>query len=85
LSRVTARGWSARANLDEVLEKIPKERLHYKVVDIYEAAETAEEYRIVATPTIIKIQPQPMRKVIGDCADGELVWNLLGLDRTLKK
>ena len=43
-----------------------------------EFPERAEDERILATPTLIKSLPLPLRRVIGDLSDKEKV--LLGLE-----
>lgn len=48
------------------------------VVDVLEQPEEAEKGRILATPTVVKELPPPIRKVIGDLSDKEKV--LIGLD-----
>jgi circadian clock protein KaiB len=48
------------------------------IVDVLEHPEEAEEGRILATPTVVKELPPPIRKVIGDLSDREKV--LIGLD-----
>lgn len=44
-----------------------------EVIDIYQQPGLARENQIVATPTLIKEYPRPMRRFIGDLA------NLTGL------
>ena len=48
------------------------------VVDILERPQLAEDEKIMATPTLIRELPLPMRRIIGDLSDREKV--LLGLD-----
>ncbi len=48
------------------------------VIDVCENPREAEERRILATPTVVKELPPPIRKVIGDLSDKEKV--LIGLD-----
>lgn len=48
------------------------------VVDVLERPQLAEDERIIATPTLVKELPLPIRRVIGDLADLEQV--LIGLD-----
>ena len=43
----------------------------------------AEEDKILATPTLTKVLPPPVRKIIGDLSSIEKV--LLGLDLTVEK
>jgi len=50
----------------------------FQVIDIREHPQLAEDERILATPTLIKELPPPIRRVIGDLSDREKV--LLGLD-----
>jgi len=45
---------------------------------VLEFPEMAENERILATPTLIKSLPPPLRRVIGDLSDKEKV--LLGLE-----
>jgi circadian clock protein KaiB len=49
-----------------------------EVIDILEHPHLAEEERILATPTLIKQLPPPLRRVIGDLSSRDKV--LLGLD-----
>ncbi len=48
------------------------------VINVLEQPQLAEDEKILATPTLIKALPRPMRRVIGDLSDIEKV--LLGLD-----
>lgn len=49
-----------------------------EVVDVRERPELAEADRILATPTLVRLEPEPVRKIIGDLSDIERV--LLGLE-----
>jgi circadian clock protein KaiB len=49
-----------------------------KVIDVLKNPQLAEEDKILATPTLSKILPPPVRKIIGDLSDREKV--LIGLD-----
>lgn len=49
-----------------------------KVIDVLKNPQLAEEDKILATPTLAKILPLPVRKIIGDLSDREKV--LIGLD-----
>jgi len=48
------------------------------IIDVLEQPQLAEDEKILATPTLIKELPPPLRKVIGDLSDTDKV--LLGLD-----
>jgi circadian clock protein KaiB len=49
-----------------------------KVIDVLKSPQLAEEDKILATPTLAKILPPPVRRIIGDLSDRERV--LIGLD-----
>ena len=50
------------------------------VVDVLERPQLAENEKILATPTLVKELPPPLRRVVGDLSDRERV--LVGLDLT---
>lgn len=49
-----------------------------EVIDINEHPQLAEDEKILATPTLVKKLPPPIRKIIGDLSEREQL--LLGLD-----
>ena len=49
-----------------------------KVIDVLKNPQLAEEDKILPTPTLPKILPPPVRRIIGDLSDRERV--LIGLD-----
>jgi circadian clock protein KaiB len=51
-----------------------------EVIDVRERPELAEEDRILATPTLVRRRPAPVRKIIGDLSDLERVLSRLELD-----
>ena len=74
----TARSARAIANLRRVCEERLRGEYDLEVVDIYQQPNAAKEYQIVAAPTLVKMLPLPLRRIIGDLADEERV--LAGLD-----
>ncbi|GIX48608.1 MAG: hypothetical protein KatS3mg131_2819 [Candidatus Tectimicrobiota bacterium] len=48
------------------------------IIDVLERPELAEAAKILATPTLSKELPPPLRRIIGDLSDRERV--LLGLE-----
>ena len=48
------------------------------MIDVIKQPQLAEDDKILATPTLIKILPPPVARIIGDLSDREKV--LLGLD-----
>ena len=64
--------------LREILESQFKGVYALKVIDVLKSPQLAEEDKILATPTLSKILPPPVRRIIGDLSDREKV--LIGLD-----
>ena len=75
------RAQKAVTDLRGLLDTDFKGQYNLEVVDILKKPELAEEDKILATPTVAKLLPEPVRKVIGDLSEREKI--LLGLD--LKK
>jgi circadian clock protein KaiB len=73
------RSTQAIANLRRVLESELPDRYDLDIVDVYEHPEAASEHQIIAAPTLIKLQPEPVQRVIGDLSDTEKVRRGLGL------
>lgn len=74
----TARSQRAIANLRKLCDEELGGQYDMAVIDILERPRLAEDEKIIATPTLIKQLPLPLRRVIGDLSDLEKV--LLGLD-----
>ncbi len=53
-------------------------RCDLEVIDIYQLPALARDHQIIATPTLIKVLPEPLRRYIGDLSGVERV--LFGLD-----
>lgn len=68
----------AIANLQRICEEELGGRYELEIIDVLEQPQAAEDARILATPTLIKQLPPPLRRVIGDLSDKEKV--LLGLE-----
>ena len=65
-------------NLRRICEDELDGRYELEIIDVQEKPEAAESDRVLATPTLIKALPPPLRRVIGDLSDREKV--LLGLE-----
>ncbi|MDT7946052.1 circadian clock protein KaiB [Synechococcus sp. O70.2] len=69
--------------LQEILEKEFGGVYSLKVIDVLKSPQLAEEDKILATPTLTKVLPPPVRKIIGDLSNREKV--LIGLDLLCKE
>lgn len=59
----------AIAELKAFCEKFLKGRYRLEVIDVYQQPELAEEERILATPTLVKLSPGPLRRIVGSLSD----------------
>jgi circadian clock protein KaiB len=65
-------------NLNRICAQELDGRYDLEIVDVLEHPQRAEDEKILATPTLIKQLPPPLRRVIGDLSDKDKV--LLGLE-----
>ena len=83
ISGPTPRSENAIHNLRQLCEEHLPGRYEIEIIDILEHPQLAEDERILATPTLIKELPPPLRRLIGDMSEKDKV--LVGLDiRTSK-
>lgn len=75
---MTPRTQRAITNLRRICEEDLARQYELHVIDVLENPQLAEDDRILATPTLIKQLPLPLRRVVGDLSDRDKV--LLGLE-----
>ncbi|HTP68322.1 MAG TPA: circadian clock KaiB family protein [Dongiaceae bacterium] len=78
----TGRSVRSVENLKRLCEKYLKGRFDLEVVDIYQQPALASEGQIIAAPTVIKLLPLPLRRLVGDFSDQNRV--VLGLDLKIR-
>jgi circadian clock protein KaiB len=66
-------------NLKSICEKYLKGKYSLEIVDILKYPETMFENDLVASPTLIKRAPSPVKKLIGDLSNREKVLKLLSI------
>jgi circadian clock protein KaiB len=74
----TSQSQRAIENLQQICEAELQGQYEIEVIDVLEHPRLAEHEKILATPTLVKQFPGPVRKIIGDLSNHERV--LLGLD-----
>jgi circadian clock protein KaiB len=57
-----------------------KDQCSIEVIDILQNPRSAEEDRILAIPTLVRYEPSPVRKIIGDLSRVESVLMALGIE-----
>jgi len=75
---MTPRSTDAIAAIKSICEEFLQGRYDLEVVDIYQHPEQARSAQIIASPTLLKRLPVPLRRLIGDLSNRERV--LIGLD-----
>ena len=75
---MTPKSTQAIAKVRELCKKHLAGRYELKVIDIYQQPKLAKGEQIIATPTLIKKLPLPLRRLIGDMSDTERF--LVGID-----
>jgi circadian clock protein KaiB len=75
----TEKSVRAVRNLTRLCEKHLQGRYDLEVVDLYQQPELATEHQLVAAPTLIKMLPLPLNRLIGDMSDARRVLTGLGI------
>jgi circadian clock protein KaiB len=76
----TPRSTRAIENMRRICDQNLRGRYDLEVIDVYQNPEATKDLQIVATPTLVKILPEPLRRIIGDLSDNDRV--LAGLNLT---
>lgn len=76
----TPRSTRAIENLRKICETELAGRYELEVIDIYQHPEAARANQVIAAPTLLKLLPMPVRRIVGDLADHARV--LHGLELT---
>ena len=78
ITGTTPQSVRAIANIKKLCEEHLKGHYELEVIDLYQQPQLAQGEQIIATPTLIKLLPPPLRRIIGDLSNTECV--LAGLD-----
>ncbi len=69
----------ALENIQQLLKEVVPSRHKLEVIDILNEPALAERDGIIASPTLVKRHPPPVRRIIGDLSDNEKVLSSLGI------
>jgi len=70
----------ALSNLNALCGKHLANRHEIEIVDVFRDPGRALEDRVFMTPTLIKLAPGPMQRIVGTLSHGESVLQTLGLE-----
>ncbi|MDB5696594.1 MAG: hypothetical protein JWN21_2137 [Sphingomonas bacterium] len=79
VSGASPRSTRAIDNLRRLLERELPGRYDLRVIDVYQDPEAARDHQVVAAPTLVKVSPLPVRRIIGDLSDEARVLHGLGI------
>jgi len=65
----TLRSQRAISHMRHICDEHLAGRFDLEVIDVYTNPEATLEYQIVATPTLVKVSPEPRCKIIGEFSD----------------
>lgn len=79
ISGMTPRSRDAIVNLKKICETHLKGQYQLEVIDLYQQPELAAKHHVLATPTLLKSLPPPLRRLIGDLSDTAATLRRLGI------
>lgn len=77
ISGNSARSKRAARFVREIADDHPD--IHLDVIDVGENPEPAEEFKVLATPTLIKTSPQPQLRIVGELEDKQKIIDFMDL------
>jgi circadian clock protein KaiB len=78
----TSRSVAATDNLKTLCTKYLSNRCRIEIIDLAKNPALAFEYQIVVVPSLIRISPGPIRKIVGDLSDMNRVLIRLDIEPT---
>jgi circadian clock protein KaiB len=74
----------AQANLETICREFCPEHVNIEVIDVLQEPMRALEDKVLVTPTLRKLSPQPTAQIIGDLSDIDRVRLVLGIGGQMK-
>lgn len=75
----TSRSAKAISNIRRICEQHMADNYDLRIVDMYIEPEAALAHQIIASPTLVKVSPAPVRRLIGDLSDESRTLSVLGI------
>lgn len=72
----------AQTRLAELCETYLPDRYEIEVIDVHEFPMLALEDNVLMTPTLVKLAPTPVQRIIGALSQMQTVQDILGLEVT---
>ncbi len=78
---MTTRSARAVRNIRSICDEQLAGRFDLEVIDLYQQPVMARDEQVIAAPTLVRKLPLPVRRVIGDLSERDLVLQGLGIGR----
>lgn len=75
----TQQSTRALVNFRKICEEHLKGKYDLEVLDLLQSPEAAQRDQIIAAPTLVRLSPAPVRRLIGDLSQTERVLRILEL------
>ena len=75
----TQRSVRAVRNITRICEQHLRGHYDLEVIDLYQQPEMAVEHQLLAAPTLVRLLPLPLRRMIGDMSNTDQVLAKLGI------
>lgn len=79
IAGATPNSTRAVQNLKTLCTQFLAGRYELLIIDIHQQPELAKQQQIIASPTLLKMRPLPMRRLVGDLSERNKVLAALGL------
>jgi circadian clock protein KaiB len=81
VSGSTTKSATAISNVRQMCESYLSGRFELEIIDVFQQPELAIESQLLAAPTLIREQPAPIRKVVGDMSNEDKLLYSLNIRR----
>ncbi|MCF8228575.1 MAG: circadian clock KaiB family protein [Bacteroidales bacterium] len=79
LTGKSARSEGAVKTIKQILKDESGLEFKLDIIDVLESPDIAEQNKVLATPTLIKLLPPPVKRLVGDLNDKEKVKQYLDI------
>lgn len=81
ISGMSAKSSHAVENMRKICDQYLSGNFELQIIDINREKQLAVDYQIIAIPTLIKINPDPRRTILGDLSDTPKVLKILDINQ----
>ena len=73
----------ALANLTALCNEWLPDRHEIEIIDVFKHPKRALQDNVFMTPTLIKLSPDPVRRIVGTLSQSDIVLQALGLETSM--